>query len=210
MSEPPNGCERPLIEPTTEAKKRKFSTAPATSALTEEIALPTLRTSSSASSLRFATIASASAWRSRDRSVGGVFPHGPASAARAASTALSISASPAIATRASAAPVAGSVRSRSSPDWGSTSSPLMKSPYSRSVATAIGAEDTGFAPLSAGHTRPMTDTAHVEAARIPDRDRLLRELRHAGLDARPLDEGGIEVRTDYDSLLAEVEGMITS
>ena len=56
----------------------------------------------------------------------------------------------------------------------------------------------------------MTDTAHVEAARIPDRDRLLQELRDAGLDAQPLDEVGIEVRTDDDSLLAEVEGMITS
>jgi len=80
MSEPPNGCERPLIEPTTEAKKRKFSTAPATSALTEEMALPTLRDSSSASSLRFATIASASAWRRRARSFAGVLPHGPSSA----------------------------------------------------------------------------------------------------------------------------------
>jgi hypothetical protein len=56
----------------------------------------------------------------------------------------------------------------------------------------------------------MTDTAHVEAARIPDRDRLLQELRDAGLDAQPLDEVGIEVRTDDDSLLAEVEGMIAS
>ena len=56
----------------------------------------------------------------------------------------------------------------------------------------------------------MTDTAHVEAARIPDRDRLLQELRDAGLDAQPLDEVGIEVRTDDDSLLGEVEGMIAS
>jgi hypothetical protein len=35
--------------------------------------------------------------------------------------------------------------------------------------------------------------AQVEAARIPDRDRLLRELRQAGLDARPVGETGIEV-----------------
>ena len=56
----------------------------------------------------------------------------------------------------------------------------------------------------------MTDTAHVEAARIPDRDRLLQELRNAGLDAQPLDEVGIEVKTDDDNLLSEVEGMITS
>jgi hypothetical protein len=52
--------------------------------------------------------------------------------------------------------------------------------------------------------------AHVEAARIPDRDRLLEELRKAGLDAKPLDEVGIEVRTDDENLLSEVEGMITS
>ena len=71
-SEPPIGFERPAIEPATEAKKRKFSTAPAISALTEEIALPTLRDSSSASSLRFSWIASASACSSRERSVGGV------------------------------------------------------------------------------------------------------------------------------------------
>jgi hypothetical protein len=56
----------------------------------------------------------------------------------------------------------------------------------------------------------MTDTAHVEAARIPDRDRLLQELRDAGLDAQPLNEVSIEVRTDDDNLLAEIEGMITS
>jgi hypothetical protein len=54
------------------------------------------------------------------------------------------------------------------------------------------------------------DHAHVEASRIPDRDRLLQELRGAGLDAHPIDEVGIEVQTDDDSLLAEIEGMITS
>jgi hypothetical protein len=56
----------------------------------------------------------------------------------------------------------------------------------------------------------MGEHAHVEAARIPDRDRLLEELRDAGLDAQPQDEVGIEVRADDDSLLAEIEGMITS
>ena len=40
----------------------------------------------------------------------------------------------------------------------------------------------------------MDDHLEVEAARIPDRDRLLAELREAGLDARPVDEVGIEVR----------------
>jgi hypothetical protein len=56
----------------------------------------------------------------------------------------------------------------------------------------------------------MADTAHVEAARIPDRDRLLQELRAAGLDAQAEDEVGIEVRTDDDALLAEVERLITT
>jgi hypothetical protein len=36
---------------------------------------------------------------------------------------------------------------------------------------------------------------HVEAARIPDRDRLLKELQEAGLDAKPDGEVGIEVPT---------------
>jgi len=36
----------------------------------------------------------------------------------------------------------------------------------------------------------MTDTVHVEAARIPDRDRLLKELQEAGLDAKPDGEVG--------------------
>jgi hypothetical protein len=40
----------------------------------------------------------------------------------------------------------------------------------------------------------VTDNLEVQAARIPDRDRLLAELREAGLDARPVDEVGIEVR----------------
>ncbi len=39
----------------------------------------------------------------------------------------------------------------------------------------------------------MATSIHVKAARIPDRDRLLRELVEAGLDARAVDEVGIEV-----------------
>ena len=60
------------------------------------------------------------------------------------------------------------------------------------------------------------DTLQVEAARIPDRDRLLHELRKAGLDARAVDEVGIEVRcTDEldgagDELLAQTEHLVTS
>ena len=56
----------------------------------------------------------------------------------------------------------------------------------------------------------MEEHAQVEAARIPDRDRLLQELRDAGLDAEPLNDVGIEVKTDDETLLSEVEGMITS
>jgi hypothetical protein len=39
----------------------------------------------------------------------------------------------------------------------------------------------------------MTETVSVTAARIPDRDRLLRELVEVGLDARPVGEVEIEV-----------------
>src|SRR2546428_5375304 len=116
-----------------------------------------------------------------------------------------MSASPAIAARASGSPVAGSVSSRVSPDCGSTSSPLMKSPNTRSVATAIGAEDTGFGAVRRGQRLAVGEHAQVEAARIPDRDRLLRELREAGLDARPVNEVCIEVQTSDDALLSEIE-----
>jgi hypothetical protein len=40
----------------------------------------------------------------------------------------------------------------------------------------------------------MSDNLEVQAARIPDRDRLLAELREAGLDASAVEEVGIEVR----------------
>ena len=42
-------------------------------------------------------------------------------------------------------------------------------------------------------TEEVNMKAQVEAARIPDRDRLLGELREAGIDARPVGEVGIEV-----------------
>lgn len=45
----------------------------------------------------------------------------------------------------------------------------------------------------------MDDNLQVEAARIPDRDRLLEELREAGLEAKAVDEVGIEVRVGDDS-----------
>jgi hypothetical protein len=60
----------------------------------------------------------------------------------------------------------------------------------------------------------MTEMVHVEAARIPDRDRLLEELREASLDARPVDEVGIEVPLEAeadeaaDEVIAHAESVI--
>jgi hypothetical protein len=60
------------------------------------------------------------------------------------------------------------------------------------------------------------ESLQVEAARIPDRDRLLGELRDAGLDAQPVDEVGIEVHYSEhsdeaaDELLAQTEHLVTS
>ncbi len=56
---------------------------------------------------------------------------------------------------------------------------------------------------------------HVEAARIPDRDRLLAELKQAGLDARAIGEIEIEVQCEDtaeagEDILVQVEGMIMS
>ena len=44
----------------------------------------------------------------------------------------------------------------------------------------------------------MSSTIHVEAARIPDRDRLIEELEAHGLEAKADGEVGIEVPTDGD------------
>ncbi len=53
-------------------------------------------------------------------------------------------------------------------------------------------------------------TIDVESARIPDRDRLLELLREHGLDARPLDELGIEVSSedDGDEVFGHVERVV--
>ena len=61
----------------------------------------------------------------------------------------------------------------------------------------------------------MTEHIPVQAARIPDRDRLLQELRDAGLDAKPVGEIEIEVSTDdaeagERDVYALVEQMIMS
>jgi hypothetical protein len=44
----------------------------------------------------------------------------------------------------------------------------------------------------------MSDAVQVEAARIPDRDRLLEELRENGLNAKAVGEIGIEVTVEGD------------
>jgi hypothetical protein len=61
----------------------------------------------------------------------------------------------------------------------------------------------------------MSESAlQVEAARIPDRDRLVELLREHGIDARPVDEVAIQVgcgddaKTASDELLHEVEGLV--
>ena len=57
----------------------------------------------------------------------------------------------------------------------------------------------------------MTDSVDITAARIPDRDRLLEELRSAGLDAEPVGEVEIEVKAEESAEVYErVEGMIMS
>jgi hypothetical protein len=57
-----------------------------------------------------------------------------------------------------------------------------------------------FAPDSAGENEPVVnETVTVEAARIPDRDRLLDELREAGIEARAVDEVCLEVPCGDDA-----------
>ena len=45
----------------------------------------------------------------------------------------------------------------------------------------------------------MSELIQIEAARIPDRDRLLETLTSHGQDARPVDELGIEVHCEDPS-----------
>jgi len=58
----------------------------------------------------------------------------------------------------------------------------------------------------------MSSTVRVEAARIPDRDRLLVALQEEGLDAEPEDEVGIVVPVGEggDELFHQVEGLVFS
>jgi hypothetical protein len=56
----------------------------------------------------------------------------------------------------------------------------------------------------------MDDSIQVEAARIPDRDRVLKELLAHGIDARPVGEVEIEVLagTDSDELVRHIETVV--
>ena len=58
----------------------------------------------------------------------------------------------------------------------------------------------------------MSSTVRVQAARIPDRDRLLEALRDEGLDAQPEDEIGIVVPVGEGGgeLFHQVEGVVIS
>ena len=58
----------------------------------------------------------------------------------------------------------------------------------------------------------MSATVRVEAARIPDRDRLLHALRDEGLDAEPEDEVGIVVPVGEGDgeLFHQIEGVVFS
>ena len=58
----------------------------------------------------------------------------------------------------------------------------------------------------------MSSTVRVEAARIPDRDRLLEALLNEGLDAEPEDEIGIvgPVGEGGSELFHQVEGVVFS
>jgi energy-coupling factor transporter ATP-binding protein EcfA2 len=58
----------------------------------------------------------------------------------------------------------------------------------------------------------MSSTVRVQAARIPDRNRLLEALRAVGLDAEPEDEVGIVVPVGEggSELFHQVEGVVFS
>jgi hypothetical protein len=58
----------------------------------------------------------------------------------------------------------------------------------------------------------MSSTVRVQAARIPDRDRLLEALRDEELDAKPEDEVGIVVPVGDGAkeLFHQVEGVVFS
>jgi len=62
-----------------------------------------------------------------------------------------------------------------------------------------------------GKIRVVSESVDIEAARIPDRDRLLDELREAGLEAEPVGEVEIQVRAGEEAEVFErVESTIMS
>jgi len=62
-----------------------------------------------------------------------------------------------------------------------------------------------------GKIRVVSESVDIEAARIPDRDRLLDELHEAGLEAEPVGEVEIQVRAGEEAEVFErVESMIMS
>jgi hypothetical protein len=75
--------------------------------------------------------------------------------------------------------------------------PFDRTPFAERLGSKGGDEEAEMANVQ------------VEAARIPDRDRLLETLHVAGLQARAVNEVGIEVPTgDEGQVFAEVERMI--
>ena len=58
----------------------------------------------------------------------------------------------------------------------------------------------------------VSNTVRVQAARIPDRNRLLEALQHEGLDAEPEGEVGIVVPVGQggSTLFHQVEGVVFS
>jgi hypothetical protein len=64
----------------------------------------------------------------------------------------------------------------------------------------LGPARGGIDSISDPNREATVETAvQVEAARIPDRDRLLAILQENGLDARPVDEVGLEVDCGEDA-----------
>src|SRR6266496_332565 len=115
------------------AKKRRLSAENGISSRDAMSGLPTFNDSSCASSSACASITSASAWRSSERSFGVLSSHS-GSTPFAASTARSTSSAPHRGTSAIVSPVAGLITSIVSPDALSTHSPPMKALYAVFVA----------------------------------------------------------------------------
>jgi hypothetical protein len=64
----------------------------------------------------------------------------------------------------------------------------------RRAAGRVTLGSKGYRPKQEREESAMSDTIQVESARIPDRDRLLRELEEHGIEAKAVDELGIVVQ----------------